>query len=56
MGLLAVLDRGYALLIGLLVWLGTFNTNITHLSDALAQFGEYGAFVTWPTEQRRVKA
>jgi hypothetical protein len=32
---LDALDRGYALLIGLLVCLVTFNTKITHLRDAL---------------------
>jgi hypothetical protein len=28
-------SRGYALLIGFLVWLATFNTKITQMSDAL---------------------
>ena len=27
-------DRSYTLLVGFLVWLRTFNTNITHLGDA----------------------
>jgi hypothetical protein len=32
-------DRGYALLIGLLVWIGIFDTNITQMSDTLARLG-----------------
>ena len=40
------LDRGYALLIGFLVCLVTFNTNITHLGDALAALGNYRDAIT----------